>query len=251
MSDGARDLPAGHHAEFYGRPNSLVRAQYSLRKESPNAGLVSVVRAGHARADDARNEAVLRFRCPRMRQLQRTSSTMLEPKYTRVAMLLHWSTVLLVGALYAIGWSMVDLPKGPSRSATFALHKSIGITVLALTLLRFLWRWGHPGPPLPAAIPVWRATLARGVHAAFYLMLILQPLTGYLSSSFSGYGTQYFGLPLPQWGQTNPPLNEFFTELHVICSVTLLGLIAVHVAGALSHALGPGEALVRRMLPWR
>ena len=171
------------------------------------------------------------------------------PKYTKTAMLLHWLTVLLVAVLFGLGWTMVDIPKGPARSAAFALHKSIGLTVFVFTAIRFLWRVRHSPPALPPEIPSWRATLARGVHATFYVMLVLQPLTGYLSSAFSGYSTQYFGVPLPNWGHSNPPLNEFFTELHVLCSVTLLGLIAVHLVGAVSHALGPGESLIRRMLP--
>ncbi len=172
-------------------------------------------------------------------------------KYTRIAMVLHWLTAALVFALYGIGWYMVELPKGPARGETFALHKSIGLTVLVLTLARIGWRLTHPAPALPPAIGRWRIVLAHAVHLAFYVLLLLQPLSGYLSSSFSGYRTSWFGLPLPYWGHENPPLNEFFTEIHVISSVGLLSLIALHILGALSHALQPGDALVKRMLPWR
>ncbi|MBI2801978.1 MAG: cytochrome b [Gammaproteobacteria bacterium] len=171
-------------------------------------------------------------------------------KYTKTAMLLHWLSAALVVGLFAIGWTMVELPKGPARGAAFALHKSLGLTVLMLTLWRFGWRLRHAAPALPSTLPAWQATLARAVHATFYLLLVLQPITGYLSSSFSGYSTNFFGLPLPEWGTHDPPLNEFFTEIHVLCSITLLLLIGTHVAGAISHVVVPGDRLLRRMLPW-
>jgi cytochrome b561 len=171
-------------------------------------------------------------------------------KYTRVAMALHWLTALLVVGLFGLGWYMVDLPKGPDRGATFALHKSLGLSVFMLTVWRLAWRVRHPAPALPHSVAPWRATLAHAVHASFYVLLVLQPVTGYLSSSFSGYDTAWFGISLPSWGHHNPPLNELFTELHVLCSITLLGFVLLHVAGAVSHVLTPGDRVLRRMLPW-
>lgn len=171
-------------------------------------------------------------------------------KYTRVAMFFHWVTVALVAALFAIGWHMVDLPKGPARGAAFALHKSIGMTVFLLTVLRFAWRLYAPPPPLPATVVTWQRRLAIAVHRLFYVLLILQPTLGYLSSSFSGHASSYFGIPLPNWGVHNPSLNEMFTELHVACSIALLLTIVVHVLGALTHIFTAGDRLVRRMLPW-
>ena len=171
-------------------------------------------------------------------------------KYTRIAMLLHWTTVLLVASLFALGWFMVELPKGPARGYYFALHKSLGLCVLVLLGMRVAWRLGHRPPPLPDSVPRWQAHLARGVHASFYVLLLLQPASGYLSSCFSGYATRWFGLPLPSWGWRDAPLNEFFTELHVLCSITLLVLIGVHVAGFVSHLLSGEGKLGRRMWPW-
>lgn len=175
---------------------------------------------------------------------------MASPKYSRLAMLLHWTTAAAVVALFAIGWYMVELPKGPARGATFALHKSIGLSVFLLTAWRLASRLRQRPPVLPAGIPEWQRAVATSVHRLFYVLLFLQPLTGYLSSSFSGYGTALFGLPLPQWGWTDPPLNAFFTELHVAGSLLLLGLVVTHVAGAFSHVITPGDRLLRRMLPW-
>ena len=171
-------------------------------------------------------------------------------KYTRVAMLVHWLTVVLLVALFMIGWAMVELPKGPPRSNYFALHKSLGLCAFVLLWVRVAWRLRHRPPPLPTSVPRWQAQLARGVHGAFYVLLVLQPVSGYLSASFSGYRTRWFGLALPNWGWGDAPLNELFTELHVLCSITLLVLLGVHVTGFLSHLLSGERGLGRRMWPW-
>lgn len=171
-------------------------------------------------------------------------------KYTRIAMLLHWVTVVLVAVLFALGWFMVELPKGPGRSYYFALHKSLGLCAFVLLWVRVVWRVRHRPPPLPASLAGWQAQLARGVHGAFYMLLVLQPISGYLSSSFSGYATHWFGLPLPNWGWGDAPLNQLFTELHVLCSITLLVLIGVHLTGFISHLLAGEWTLSRRMWPW-
>lgn len=103
---------------------------------------------------------------------------------------------------------------------------------------------------MPDSVPRWQAQLARGVHGAFYVLLLLQPASGYLSSCFSGYPTSWFGMALPTWGWRDAPLNELFTELHVLCSITLLVLIGVHVVGFISHLLAGERGLSRRMWPW-
>lgn len=171
------------------------------------------------------------------------------PRYTRTAVLLHWLMAVLVFGLIGLGWSMVDLPQGPARGAAFALHKSLGLSAWVLLLLRIAWRVRHPPPPLPAAIPWWQRSLAAVVHLAFYAVLLVMPVSGYLSSSFSGYRTQWFGLPLPHWGWADAPLNELFTEIHVICSIALVVLVAVHLLGVLAHLLGGEQGMLRRMLP--
>lgn len=171
-------------------------------------------------------------------------------KYSTIAIAIHWLMAGVVFALIAIGWFMVDLPPGPDRSHYFALHKSLGLTAFLLLLLRVGWRWGHRPPELPGTIPLWQRGLAHVVHLAFYALLIMQPLSGYLSSSFSGYKTRLFGMPLPHWGWRDAPLNEFFTEIHVMCSIALVVLIAVHLLGALTHVLTGESALLRRILPW-
>lgn len=171
-------------------------------------------------------------------------------RYTRTAISLHWLMAILVVVMYGLGWFMVELPQGPQRGYYFALHKSLGLSLFALLCLRACWRLRHAPPALPDTLARWRVTLARSVHLAFYALLLLQPLSGYLSSSFSGYSTSWFGLPLPQWGWRDAPLNELFTEIHVVTSLALLLLLAAHILGVLSHVLAGESAMFRRMWPW-
>lgn len=171
-------------------------------------------------------------------------------KYSIPSMIFHWLTTILIVALFVIGWGMVDLPRGPERSANFALHKSLGLTVFFISVLRIAWRLMNPAPNYPSYIAKWKVRVARIVHALFYVALFLQPLSGYLSSSFSGYKTRWFGIPLPHWGYRDLPLNEFFTDVHVACSVILSVLVLLHVMGAISH-LFARDGLFSRMLPGR
>lgn len=172
-------------------------------------------------------------------------------RYDRISILLHWLTLVLLCVLFGLGWYMVDLPIGSAeRSYFFALHKSVGLTTAVVVIFRAGWRIAHPAPPLPDAIDILRRKLARITHVLLYVTLLLQPLSGYLSSSFTRYPTRWWGIPLPQWGWQDAALNEFFTEIHVANSVALLCLIVLHVLGALSHIAGPDNVLPR-MLPSR
>lgn len=171
-------------------------------------------------------------------------------RYSVIAILLHWVMALMILFLFGLGWYMVELPETAVRSGPFSLHKSIGLTVLILLVLRVIWRHTHRPPPLPADMPTFKRRLADSTHVLLYLLMILQPVTGYLSSSFSGYKTKLWGVPLPHWGWKDAVLNEFFTELHVICSLLFVLLVITHVIGALSHVLSKGDNVFRRMLPW-
>jgi cytochrome b561 len=165
-------------------------------------------------------------------------------------MLLHWTMAVLILLLFGLGRYMVELPDGsPERSRFFALHKSVGLTVALLALVRIVWRATHPAPPLPGSIRSWQRRLAEGTHYLLYALMIVQPLSGYLSSSFSGYKTRFWGIPLPHWGWQDAGINEFFTEIHVASSVALLCLVILHVCGAFAHLAGAHESVLPRMLP--
>jgi cytochrome b561 len=171
-------------------------------------------------------------------------------RYTGVAIALHWTVAALLVAQVAWGWWMQEIPKQPvgPRVDAFNLHKSVGVAILALMLVRLGWRLGHPPPPL--ALPAWEARLARAVHALLYVALVVQPLTGYLGSVFSGYPVKLFGLVMPAWGWKDEGIKELMSAAHLANSFVLVALVALHVAGAVKHAWD-GSGVMRRMLPGR
>jgi cytochrome b561 len=168
-----------------------------------------------------------------------------------MAAALHWLIAALVLAMIVLGWSMQAIPKVPvgPRVNAFNLHKSIGLTILALMVLRTAWRAAHPAPALPP-MPLWQARLAQTVHVLLYVCLFIQPLTGYLGSVFSGYPVKIYGIVLPSWGAKNDALKEAMSVAHLVNSGLLVGAIGLHLAGALKHALLDRDRLLRRMWPW-
>lgn len=178
----------------------------------------------------------------------------MEPsRYHPVSIALHWIIVVLVLAQVALGWSMIEIPKDPPgvRASWFNLHKSIGLTIGALMLLRLGWRLRHRAPALPQAMPSWQRRAAHANHVVLYVCLILQPIWGYLGSSFTKYPIKYFGVTLPHWGWDSPALKELFSTLHFATASLLMAVLAVHVAAALKHLLIDRDEIFFRMWPRR
>jgi len=171
-----------------------------------------------------------------------------QERYTRAAIVLHWLIAALVVAQFAFGWWMVGIPKDPPgmRAGAFNLHKSMGLTILALMLLRLGWRLAHRPPALPE-MPRWQALLARTVHIGFYVLLVALPLTGYLGSAFSGYPVKFFGVTLPAWAPKNVAVKEWMSAAHLAIGWALALAFALHVAGAFKHAVLDRDGLLRRM----
>lgn len=168
-------------------------------------------------------------------------------RYTRPAVVLHWLIAAAVAAQIAWGWLMQTIPKSPPglRADAFNVHKSVGLCIFALMLVRLGWRLAHAPPPLPP-LPRWQLHAAKAVHAALYAALFVMPIAGYLGSVFSGYPIKWFGVTLPGWYPRAPLLKEWMSALHLATSVLLVSLVALHVAGALRHALR-GDGVVARM----
>lgn len=169
------------------------------------------------------------------------------PHYTTTAVVLHWLIAALVVGQFAWGWLMQEIPKSPPglRADAFNLHKSIGLCVLALMLVRLGWRLAHRPPPLPS-MPAWQARLAKATHVALYAALIVMPIAGYLGSAWSGYPVRWFGITLPAWAGSEPTLKEAMRATHYAASWVLLALFALHVAGAAYHARR-GDGVMARM----
>jgi cytochrome b561 len=171
-------------------------------------------------------------------------------RYTTTAIVLHWLIAAAVIAQIIFGWWMQEIAKEPlgPRASAFNSHKSLGLTLLVLMVIRLAWRATHRAPALPAMAP-WQATAARINHGLLYVCLVVQPLSGYLGSAVSGYPVRYFGMTLPNWAPKIVPLKDLLSVVHLFCSWILVAAIALHIAAAAKHQFVDRDHLLQRM--WR
>jgi cytochrome b561 len=169
-------------------------------------------------------------------------------RYTTTAIIIHWLMAILILAMIGLGLYMTGLAKGSDeRSWFFGLHKSIGLTLALLAIIRLVWKMLSSSPALPDYVAPAQRKLATVTHYLLYLMMFIQPVSGYISSSFSGYKTKFWGIPLPHWGSKQPELNELFTEIHEISAFCLIALILLHFAGVIYHLHKKQTDLFKRM----
>lgn len=191
-------------------------------------------------------------------------------RYTKIAVVLHWLIAICIFSMFALGWYMSDLPKeapkqmaydlfdwgiytwqlsaeASPRTFYFNLHKSLGVTIFALIIIRILWRLTHKPPALLANYKVWERKLATGAHHLLYLLMIALPLSGIIMAIYSKYGIKWFGLDFIK-GLDNVPMREVFKEVHEIVGVIILAVVAVHILGALKHKLIDKDDTLKRML---
>jgi len=168
-------------------------------------------------------------------------------RYTRIAIVFHWVIAAFVVTNIALAWTFKIWDDRPWTQSVTNTHKTIGITVLGLALMRLLWRIAHRPPPLSPAIARWQAVAARTGHAALYFLIIAMPLSGWIYDSAWEYAANvpidFFGLfemPRIAWVADMPagPKKEvdgLFHHVHEWLSYLLYVLLAAHLAGALKH----------------
>ena len=183
-----------------------------------------------------------------------------QPQYTRIAMLLHWIIAILMIGNVVLGLSADSLPDDWVRPV-IDTHKSIGITVLGLALLRILWRVSHKPPPLPQDFPRWERGAAHLAHFLLYLLMIALPLSGWMHDSAwkdaATHPMSLFGLiPWPRIGlimnldpAVKEPLHDQFGALHTWLGYGLYALLAMHIGGALKHQWIDRKSVLKRMVP--
>ncbi len=181
-------------------------------------------------------------------------------RYGIVAVALHWLIALAIMGMLVMGNVMVNVltPFSSEQFAAYQWHKSIGITILALSVLRLIWRLTHPVPPLPDTLKPWERVLARLTHIGFYGLMLGIPLSGWAMVSASVYDIPtvlYDVLPLPHLPvfstlTEKAPVEEALKTVHQLLGWSMIGLLALHIGAALKHHFILKDGVVRRMLPF-
>jgi cytochrome b561 len=174
-----------------------------------------------------------------------------QTSYGSVAKLLHWAVVLLIIAQFILGIIADDLPNGIRKLEILAWHKSGGMLILLLALGRIGWRLVNPPPPQLTSYPHWQQVIAKTTHVVLYILILVQPVTGWMMSSAKNYPVSFYNLfQWPDLVQPNEALSEYLEGVHKALAITLLVVASVHIAAALYHHFWLKDDVLRRMLPF-
>ena len=170
-------------------------------------------------------------------------------RYTLIQRILHWTIALaVIGSLIGgqlIGW----LENGPLKTQIYFLHKSTGILILGLMLLRVLTRLKFGAPALPVEVPGWQRKVSGATHFLFYALLVIMPLIGWAATSAYPAPLPFFGLfEVPSLIGENRALSEQLYEIHEIMGKVIFALIVLHIGAALHHTFIKKDGVLRRML---
>lgn len=172
-------------------------------------------------------------------------------RYDGFAMLLHWVLAVAIIGAFGVGLYMTDLPFSPTRLKLYNWHKWAGVTILAVSALRLLWRLTHR-PPADLPMPAWQARAAHLVHGLLYLAFFAVPLSGWAYSSAAGFPVVWFGvLPLPDLVAPDKALAHTLKEVHELLAYGLAALVLAHLGAVVKHMVLDRDGLLQRMLPGR
>ena len=171
--------------------------------------------------------------------------------YNPFSQALHWGMALVIVGMLASGLLMEDLQPLALKFQVIQMHKSFGLLVLWLVIVRLLWRFTTPAPMLPAGTPLWQKLVAHGTHALLYVLMVGLPLSGWLMSDAKGYHPNFFGLNVPVlMAEPNKELGHLLGEMHEIGAFVMMGLLALHIGAAVMHRIKK-DGIAERMLPAR
>ena len=170
-------------------------------------------------------------------------------RYKLIQRILHWTIALaVIGSLIGgqlIGW----LENGPLKTQVYFLHKSTGILILGLMLMRVVTRLSFGAPALPAEMPDWQRKASGITHFLFYALLVIMPLIGWAATSAFPAPLPFFGLfDVPALIGENKALSERLFEIHEIMGKVIIALVLLHIGAALHHAFIKKDGVLRRML---
>lgn len=177
-------------------------------------------------------------------------------RYSATAIWLHWLLAVAIVSAFGVGLYVEGLPFSPQKLKLINWHKWAGVTILALSALRLLWRLTHRPPALPAKVslgmPGWQVSAYHATHHLMYALFFIVPLAGWAYSSAKGFPIVWFGvLPLPDLVGKDEALAQILKGVHALAAFALMGLVTLHVAAALKHHLIDRDGLLERMRPGR
>lgn len=171
-----------------------------------------------------------------------------------ITRLFHWLIALLIITNLGLGYWAVGLDLSPTKVEVFYWHKSIGLSVLWLALLRLLWRLTNPSPRLPTGMAGWERALAHGSHALLYGLMIAMPLSGWIIHSAANFPLDLYGVfPVPDLipsSADESTIGDLAKIVHYWLFLAICALLALHTVGALKHHIVNRDDVLRRMLPF-
>lgn len=173
-------------------------------------------------------------------------------RYNALSIILHWVLAIGLISIFCFGTYMADLPFSPQRLKLYNWHKWAGISILALSVLRLIWRAAHPAPALPAeienAMPAWQLMAHKATHAGLYALFFIVPLVGWAYSSAAGFPVVLFGtIPLPDFVAPDKALAALIKPWHQISAFAMALLVVMHIGAALKHHFIDRDGLLKRM----
>ncbi len=172
--------------------------------------------------------------------------------YGAMARLLHWGVALLVATQIVIALRAWKLPLGNDKFALLLQHRSLGLTIFTLIVIRLGWRWANGVPTLPDSVGAAARALARFNQYLLYALLLLLPLSGLIMSQSAGTVVSWFGLfNIPNLVAADEALLKQMKLVHLLLNTVLLAGIALHLVGALRHWLWLKDGVFQRMLTGR
>jgi len=170
--------------------------------------------------------------------------------YPSTSKLLHWLVAVCVLTTAPVAIAMVRVDKGPTQDWLYNFHKSLGVLILVLMILRLINRIVAGAPPPEPDIERWQKALSSAVHGLLYVLLLAMPVVGYIANSAYGAPTPFFGLfTLPKLVADNKELATTLFVLHRWTGFLVILLVAMHIGGALFHYLVRRDRVLHRMLP--
>lgn len=168
-------------------------------------------------------------------------------------LVLHWAVGLAVLGMLAYGFWLQTLPSGAGKTPYVQIHKSFGMLVFAIALVRVLWRWREGFPPPAGPHPLWERRAAIGLHVFMIAATVLMPISGILRSLAYARPVAVFGLPIiPKLFETkHEVLYAISANLHDGLAFVLAAAVALHVAAAVRHEFRDGDATLGRILGGR